>query len=81
MNRLAAATAIDANAACRGGHQIDLGTGGSGVPCPLYFPQRQGVWDGQKHLPDLYTPATTSGYPGATNSQIDEKQKASDCET
>ena len=40
---------------------------GSGVPCPLQFPQRPGVRDGQKHLPDFTTPATTDGYPGAIN--------------
>ncbi len=32
---------------------------GSGVPSPLQFPCRFGVRDGQKHLPDINTPATT----------------------
>ena len=40
---------------------------GSGVPCPLQFPQRPGVRDGQKHSPDFNTPAITGRYPGATN--------------
>jgi hypothetical protein len=39
--------------------------------CPesLVVPMRFGVRDGQKHLPDLYTPAITSGYPRTTDRQ------------
>ena len=65
---------IDANAACRGGERIDLGKNGSGVPGPLQFPQRSGVRDGQKHLPDMNTPATTDGYPWAINQRKDVKK-------
>ena len=54
---------------------------GSGVPCPSWFPQRSGVRDGQKHLPDLYTPTTTSGYPGETDRHEDEKQRDGECGT
>jgi hypothetical protein len=53
-------SAIDANAACRGGERIDLGKNGSGVPGPLLFSQRSGVRGGQKHLPDLNTPTKQS---------------------
>jgi len=35
MNRLAAASTIGANAACRGGQKEDLGENRSGVPSPL----------------------------------------------
>jgi len=54
---------------------------GSGVPCPLWFPQRPGVRYGQKHLSEIYTPATTYGYSRATDRQEDEKQKDDEYET
>ena len=74
-------SAIDANAVCRGGERIDLGKNGSGVPGPLLFPQRFGLRDGQKHLPEINTPEMTYGNPGATNNHKDARQSASDCES
>ena len=39
---------------------------GSGVPSPLQFPCRFGARDGQKHLPDMNTPATTYRFSAAS---------------
>jgi hypothetical protein len=47
----------------------------------LLFSQRSGVRGGQKHLPDLNTPAMTNGYPGANNNRTNARQRASECET
>lgn len=49
MVGLPAGSPIGANAACRGGQQQHPAQNGSGVPCPLWFSQRRGVRDGQKH--------------------------------
>jgi hypothetical protein len=49
MNRLPTGSAIDANAACRGGEQQRNGTKREWCPESLVDPDTPSVRDGQKH--------------------------------